>query len=96
MLPARYDDDDDPTISDCTDDCGDGDTNCNTISITINITIIITCYHVDFDIPVDQRFKMKEIEPKDKYFDLAREPKKQGNMSFNADTSCSWSAGKSC
>ena len=35
---------------------------------------------VDFAVPADQRTKLKEWEKKDKYFDLARELKKQWNM----------------
>ena len=35
---------------------------------------------VDFAVPVDHRINLKESEKKDKYFDLARELKKQWNM----------------
>ena len=35
---------------------------------------------VDFAVQVDHRLKLKECENKNKYLDLARELKKQGNM----------------
>ena len=35
---------------------------------------------VDFVVPADHRIKLKEIEKKDKYLDLARELKKLWNM----------------
>ena len=38
------------------------------------------CHLVDFAVPADHRVKLKEIEKKDKYLDLARELKKQWNM----------------
>ena len=34
------------------------------------------CKIVDFAVPADHRLKLKEHEKKDKYFDLARESKK--------------------
>ena len=39
-----------------------------------------TCHIVDFAVPADHRVKLKEIEKKDKYLDLARELKKLWNM----------------
>ena len=39
-----------------------------------------TCRIVDFVVPADHRVKLKEREKKDKYFDLARELKKEWNM----------------
>ena len=39
-----------------------------------------TCQIVDFAVPADHRVKLKEIEKKDKYLDLARELKKLWNM----------------
>ena len=38
------------------------------------------CKIVDFAIPVDHRIKLKEREKKDKYFNLAKELKKNWNM----------------
>ena len=43
---------------------------------------------VDFAVPMDHRVKIKEFEKIDKYLDLARELKKQWNMS-DGDISCS-------
>ena len=34
-----------------------------------------TCRIVDFAVPADHRVKLKESEKRDKYLDLAREPK---------------------
>ena len=39
-----------------------------------------TCHLIDFAIPADHRVKLKKIEKKDKYLDLARELKKLWNM----------------
>ena len=39
-----------------------------------------TCKIVDFAVPADNRIKLKELEEKDKYLDLARELKKLWNM----------------
>ena len=39
-----------------------------------------TCQLVDFEVPADQRVKMKENEKMDKYMDLARELKRLWNM----------------
>ena len=39
-----------------------------------------TCRIVDFAVSADRRVKLKESEKKDKYFDLARELKKQWNV----------------
>ena len=39
-----------------------------------------TCHIVDFAVPADHRVKLKEIEKKAKYLDLARELKKLWNM----------------
>ena len=36
-----------------------------------------TCHLVDFAVPADHRVKLKEIEKKNKYMDLARELKKK-------------------
>ena len=50
------------------------------------IIIIITstkkeiCRIVDFAVPVDHWVKLKENEKRDKYLDLAREPKTLWNM----------------
>ena len=39
-----------------------------------------TCKIVDFAVPADHRVKLKDVEKKDKYLDLARELKKLWNM----------------
>ena len=40
------------------------------------------CKIVGFAVPVDHRVKLKEIEMKDKYLDLARELKKCGTWKW--------------
>ena len=42
---------------------------------------------VDFAVSTDHRVKLKEIEKRDKYMDLARECKKLWNLKV-ADTNC--------
>ena len=52
--------------------------------------IIIICKIVVFAVAADQRIKLKECEKRDKYFDLARELKK--NMEHEGDnyTNSDW------
>ena len=49
-----------------------------------------TCRQVDFDVPVDQRLKIKESDKINKYLDLAREQKKKTvEHEGDGDTNCS-------
>ena len=51
-----------------------------------------TCWIVDFAIPADHRLKIKENEKGDKYYDLARELKKDMEHRSDSDTNCKWYA----
>ena len=52
--------------------------------------IKITCRIVDFAVLADHRVKLKEIEKKDKYMDLARELKKVMELESDGDTNYNW------
>ena len=45
---------------------------------------------MDFDVPADLRVKVKEIEKKDKYLNLARELKNALKHEGDIVTKCSW------
>ena len=45
---------------------------------------------VNFAVPGDHRIKLKENEKKDKYFDLAREIKKNTKHEGDNYTNCDW------
>ena len=50
-----------------------------------------TCWIVDFAVLVDHRVKIKEIEKRDKYLNVARELKNHGTRRCN-DITCCWFA----
>ena len=47
-----------------------------------------TCRIVDFAVPVDHRVKLKEIEEKDKYLDLAWELKRAVEHESDGEANC--------
>ena len=49
-----------------------------------------TCHLIDFAVPADHRVKLKKIEKKDKYLDLAREPKKNMEHEGESRTNYNW------
>ena len=49
-----------------------------------------TCRIVEFPIPADHRVKLKKIEKKDKYLDVAREEKKTVEHESKGYTNCRW------
>ena len=70
---------------------------CNRIMIRWPDLVIVhkktrTCRIVDFAVPTDRRIKLKEIEKKNKYLDLARELKKTMKHESDGDTNCNWRA----
>ena len=48
------------------------------------------CKIVDFAVPTNHRIKLKECEKRDKYLDLARELKKNGEHEGDNYTNCDW------
>ena len=65
------------------------------ISVTSPDLIIInkgkrTCRIADFAVPAEHRVKLKEIEKKDMYLDLARELKKTVEHKSDDYTNCNW------
>ena len=45
---------------------------------------------MEFIVPAEHRAKIKESKNRDKYLDLAREPKKTVECESDGDTNCSW------